>query len=166
MRFEVVQPFNAPVEVVETALVDPQFLEALSDLQELGRPELLEQHHDGDRVRQRVRYAFTGNLSSAARAVIDPAKLTWVEETVQDRGTHTSTVTIVPDYYAGIFSSDASVRLEAGSDPGTSIRTTTGEVKVRVPLVGRRVEAAIISGLPDHAEQEAKLLERWVAEHR
>jgi len=163
MRFEVVQHLNAPVEAVEATLVDPKFLEALSSLQELGRPELLEQRDEGDRIRQRVRYAFTGNLSSAVMAVIDPAKLTWVEETVQDRRTHTTTMTIVPDHYAGIFSSNAWIRLVPGRDPDTTIRTATGEVTVRVPLVGGRVEAAIVSGLPDHGEQEAKLIERWIA---
>ncbi len=165
MRFEVVQHLNASVDVVEATLVDPDFLAALSSLQELGHPELLEQRHEGERVRQRVRFAFTGSLSSAVTAVIDPAKLTWVEETVQDRRTHTTTMMIVPDHYAGIFSSNAWIRLVPGRDPGTSIRTASGEVTVRVPLVGGRVEAAIVSGLPDHAEQEAKLLEQWVAEH-
>jgi hypothetical protein len=38
-------------------------------------------------------------------------------------------------------------------------------VSIRVRLVGRRVEQAIVAGLQDHLAAEVPLLERWVAEH-
>ena len=43
-------------------------------------PDVLDQRVDGDLVRQRIRYAFVGDLSPAVTAVVDPDKLTWVEQ--------------------------------------------------------------------------------------
>ena len=34
-----------------------------------------------------------------------------------------------------------------------------------MPIVGRRVEQAIVSGLQDHLDAEVPFIERWVAEH-
>ncbi|MGH9124563.1 MAG: hypothetical protein ACRDZ8_07535, partial [Acidimicrobiales bacterium] len=84
MRFELVQHLHGSIEAIEQALVDPGFLEALGALPKLGRPELLERRDMGDRYFQRVRYDFEGDLSSTVKAVIDPAKLSWVEESTQD----------------------------------------------------------------------------------
>jgi hypothetical protein len=163
MRFEVVQHLHAPIDEVEKALVDPRFLETLGGLPKLGRPELIEQRDDGDGIFQRVRYDFEGALSPGVRAFIDPAKLSWVEESTQDRKTHTTTIAIVPDYYTSIFECSGLIGLTTDRVSGATVRTAIGVVIVRVPLVGSRAEAAIISGLHDHAALEADALDDWVA---
>lgn len=163
MNFELVQHLDAPIDVVERTLVDPDFIKELGQLPKLGRPELLKQRDMGDQVWQQVRYAFTGDLSATAKAFIDPAKLTWVEESTQDRVTHTTSVTIHPDYYDHMFESSGWITLEAEPSGGTTVRTATGDVIIRLPIFGPRVEAAIISGLEEHAELEAETLNRWVA---
>ena len=162
MRFELVQHVHAPIDAVEAALVDPRFLATLGTLPKLGRPELLEQRDMGDRFFQRVRYDFEGDLSATVKAFIDPAKLTWVEESTQDRATHLTTIEIVPDHYTSMFGCTGLVRLSADRDSGTTLRVATGEVTVRVPLVGVKAEAAIISGLEDHAAREAEALDDWL----
>jgi len=163
MRFELVQQLHAPPEVVEQALVDPRFLATLGKLPKLGRPELLEQRDMGDRFFQRVRYDFEGHLSPAVKAVIDPARLTWVEESTQDRSTHTTAIEIVPDHYTSMFQCSGVIRLTAQPATGTTLRVATGEVSVHVPFVGSKAEAAIISGLKEHADLEAQALDEWVA---
>lgn len=162
MRFQLVQHLHGSMDAIERALVDPGFLEALGALPKLGRPELLERRDMGDRFFQRVRYDFEGELSPAVKAVIDPAKLTWVEESTQDRVSHTTDVEIVPDFYTSLFQCSATTRLEAEA-AGTTSRVTTGEVHVHVPLVGGRAEAAIVSGMQEHAAREAEALDRWLA---
>lgn len=163
MRFELVQHLHAPIDAVEVALVDPRFLATLGQLPKLGRPELLDQRDMGDQIFQRVRYDFSGDLSPAVRAVIDPAKLSWVEESTQDRTTHTTTIAIVPDHYTTMFQCSGLVHLVPDPANGTTVRTATGEVVVRVPFVGTKAEAAIISGLQAHAALEAEALDHWVA---
>lgn len=163
VRFELVQHLHGSIEAIEHALVDPGFLDALGALPKLGRPELLEQRDMGDRYFQRVRYDFEGELSSTVKAVIDPAKLSWVEESTQDRTSHTTEVEIVPDYYTSLFKCSATTRLATDPAAGTTRRVTTGEVHVHVPLVGGRAEAAIVSGMQEHSAREAEALDDWLA---
>ena len=84
MRFQLQQRIAAPVDAVVAAFVDPGFYESFEALPNLGRPELLSREEKGAIVRMRVRYRFTGQLSAAVRAAIDPKKLTWVEEADHD----------------------------------------------------------------------------------
>jgi hypothetical protein len=163
MHFEVVQHLHASIEEIEEALVDPRFLEALAKLPKLGRPALLERRDMGDRIFQRVRYDFTGDLSSTVKAFIDPSKLSWVEESTLDRRTHMTDIAIVPDFYTSIFTCSGIITLVADGVGGTSRRTASGEVVVRVPFVGSKAEAGIISGLREHADLEAEVLDLWVA---
>lgn len=162
MRFETVQQLRAPLLVVESTFVDPEFLRELATLPKLGRPELLDQDDQGDRLRQRVRYAFVGDLSAAVRAVVDPAKLTWVEDSTLDRRSHLTTFTILPDNYARLLDASGSISLASQDDDQATIRRVQGEVTVHMPLVGRKVEAAIVSGLREHAELEVDVVNRWV----
>lgn len=161
MRFTIEQDFAGSLAQVEAALIDPAFLERMREQPLLGRPELLRREEEGDLVHQWVRYAFTGDLNAAVRRVVDPERLTWVEESALDRKTHNTTWRIVPDHYRHLLRCSGSFRLEATS-PATTRRTTEAEIKVSVPLVGGRVEAAIVSGLRDHASLEERLVDSWL----
>lgn len=76
VRFHLEQAFSAPVDDVARAFTELGFYELLAGLPKLGRPDVLERREDGDRVHLRVRYRFTGDLSAAARRVLDPSRLT------------------------------------------------------------------------------------------
>ena len=166
MRFTVEQRFGAPLAAVEAALLDPAFLARLAELPRLGAPELLSSEDDGgDLVVQRVRYRFAGDLSPAVTAVVDPARLTWVEETTYDRVAHRGLHTIAPDHYANRLTSSYTPSLEPAGDGGdATVRTSEGEVRVRFPLVGGKVERAIVTGLTEHASREADVLTKWLEE--
>ena len=167
MRFTIDQTFAGTLHRVEAALVDPAFLERLSTLPKLGRPTLVHRVEAGDLVHQWVKYAFTGQVNSAVRRVVDPARLTWVEESTLDRRTHRTTWRIVPDHYKNLLRSSGEFRLEPDPQrPGTHTRRTTeAELKVTVPLVGGKVEQAIVSGLREHAAEEEHVLDAWLAEN-
>jgi hypothetical protein len=152
VRFSIEQRYTAPLIDVENAYCSPELLATLATLPKVGGAELLEQSTDGDRVFQRVRYRFTGELSSAVTAVIDPARLSWVEESVLDRTTHVTGWKIVPDHYGSRLSCHGEFRLSERD--GTTTRLTDAEIKVHFPLVGGRVERAIVSGLEEHAAAE------------
>ena len=164
MRFTIEQAFAAPLERVEAALVDPDYLERLSSLPKLGRPTLLDRREDEDGalVHQSVRYAFVGDLNAAVRRVVDPKRLTWVEEATIDRRTHVTTWRIVPDHYGHLLRSSGTFRLRPDTDGEGTRRTAEGDLKVSVPFVGGKVEGAIVSGLREHAELEQHVLEDWL----
>lgn len=163
MRFRIEQHFDAPVEQVEAAYLDPRFLDRLSELPKLGRPTLVERRDEGEAVHQSIRYRFTGEVNAAVRKVVDPARLTWVEESTLDRTTHVTTWRIVPDHYGNLIRSSGTFRLE-GDGEGRTRRITEAEMKVSVPLLGGRVEQAIVSGLRAHAEGEAQVVAALLAE--
>jgi hypothetical protein len=163
VNFAFEQVLPGRVDDVIDALLDPAFVSSLGDLPKLGAPEVLDQRRDGDIVVQRVRYVFTGELSVAVTRVIDPRKVTWIDETTYHLRAHRATFRIIPDHYAGKLRCEGTYSFTDVST-GTA-RRADGELSVRVPLVGRVVERAIVSGLEEHMEEEARLLAEWV-EHK
>ncbi|HKY76517.1 MAG TPA: DUF2505 family protein [Acidimicrobiia bacterium] len=169
MRFQTEQRIAGSTEAVARLYTEPRFYEVLGELPKLGKPEVLERREQGQVVHLAVRFRFTGNLSPAVTAVIDPAKLTWVEESIHDLTDQTVTFRMSPDHYADRLRSSGSVRYEADGD-GLTRRLTEGELSVRVPLLmggGRTagvVEQAIVSGLRDHFAAEVGVVERLLHE--
>ena len=156
MRFEIEQRFPAPPDVVLAAYTDPALYQALGRTTRIDRPSLLDIDRRGDAVVVRVRYRFTADVPAAALTVIDPNKLTWVDETRYDLSARTSSTGLVPDHYPDRIAGSATSQFVAdGTDPTVTRRLVAGDVTVRVPLVGGRVERAIVDGLREHLESEA-----------
>lgn len=156
MQFRVEQHLPGDVDEVIAALLDPSFLTSLGDLPKIDRPEVLGQERNGDVVVERVRYRFSGELSSAVTRVVDPAKLTWIAETTYDLGARAATFRVLPDHYAGRFRCGGTHRFTQGD--GETARVVEGELSVSYPLVGRSIERAILSGLEEHLEAEREVL--------
>lgn len=162
MDFQIVQEIAASPAAVDQALVDPEFLGRMAELPKLGSAEVLGQSRDGDVVRQQVRYLFQADLSSAITAVVDPKLLTWVEDSACDLAAHHTTCTIEPDHYENLLVASYEAGLAENGD--TTRRTITGRLKVHVPLVGGKVERAILGGLEENAAAQADLLAAWIAD--
>jgi hypothetical protein len=169
MRFQTEQEITGPVESVARIYTDPRFYEVLGELPKLGKPEVLDRREEGSLVHLAVRFRFTGHLAPAVTRVIDPAKLSWVEESVHDLTDHTVTFHMNPDHYADRLRSNGTVRCEPGRD-GLTRRLTEGELTVKLPLVlggGKTaglVEKAIVSGLREHLAAEVEVVERLLHE--
>ncbi|MGH9274670.1 MAG: hypothetical protein ACRDZU_08500, partial [Acidimicrobiales bacterium] len=78
MRFTVDQRFTAAPDTVARAYTQPDLYLAFQDLPKMSRPDVLAHNANGDVVSMQIRYRFSGDLSPAARAVLDPKRLTWV----------------------------------------------------------------------------------------
>ncbi len=161
MHFEFEQVFAADPDAVSAAFTDASFYDLLGTLPKLGKPELVSHSVAGDVVDLRVRYRFTGELSSAARAVLDPAKLTWVEHSVHDLAARSVRFDLLPDNYKDRLTCSGSYRFAARGE-GT-VRHTAAELKVRAPLVGRAVEGALASGLREHLQAEIEVVEQFLS---
>lgn len=161
MRFSIEQQFAADVDAVARAYADPALYVALVGLAKLSQPEVVGHEVDGDTVVLQVRYRFGGELSSAARAVLHPDRLTWVERSTHDLSRRRTTFAMIPDHYADRFSCSGSYRFEA-TDAGCR-RRGEGDLRVKALLVAGAVERAIVSGLEEHLVDEVPVVEAFVA---
>jgi hypothetical protein len=160
MRFSIEQRFEADVDAVARAYADPALYVALVGLPKLSQPEVVRHEVDGDVVVLHVRYRFGGELSPAARAVIDPGRLTWVEQSTHDLARLQTTFTMVPDHYADRFRCKGSYRFEA-TDTGAR-RRGEADLRVKALLVAGAVEGAIVSGLEEHLVDEVPVVEAFL----
>jgi Protein of unknown function (DUF2505) len=160
MDFEIEQRIDGAPDAVVALLLDEQFLTARAQLPKLGGTEVLELTRDATRARLRVRMRFTAELSPAVTAVVDPAKLTWVDDAEFDLGARDARHEIQPDHYPDRLA--ATYRDALHPDNGATRRVLTGTLKVRALLVGGRVESAIVAGLREYAAAEAELLQEWL----
>jgi hypothetical protein len=161
MRFTIDQRFSAAPDAVARAFADPALYLAFQDLPKMSRPEVLAHEVDGDEVALQIRYRFSGDLSPAARAVIDPARLSWVEHASHDLAARTTTFRMVPDHYGDRFQCSGSYRFE--TDGTGTLRHCEGDIKVRALLVAGAVENAIVSGLREHLDDEVAVVEAFLA---
>ncbi len=160
MRFDLEQAVAAPLGVVEAAYLDPRFYEALDGAPGLSVTGTGQPEHDGDRTTIRVRFAYTGEVSRAVRAVVDPSHLTWVTVLTGRPGTHVVTFEIVPDHHRDLLHCRGGYRFAAAPGDATH-QEVGGELSVRVPLMGRAAERAIVSGFAQHLEAAADVLATW-----
>jgi hypothetical protein len=162
VRFQLDQALPGSVAEVLAAFTDPGFLTSVGDLGKVGDPEVLDQVRDGDVIRQRIRYRFTGDLSSAVTSVVDRDKFVFVDEHEYDLAANTATFRIVPEHYADRLRCSGTERFHPIAEGAN--RRVEAELKVRWPVVGGLVERAIVSGLKEHLAEEAELLTAWLTD--
>lgn len=160
MRFTLDQHFTAESDAVARAFADPALYHSFHDLPKMSRPEVLAHEARGHEVLLQIRYRFKGDLSPAARAVLDPHRLSWVEHASHDLATRTTTFRMVPDHYGDRFRCSGSYRFEP--DGTGTRRHCEGDLRVKAPLVRAAVERAIVSGLREHLEDEAAVVEAFL----
>jgi Protein of unknown function (DUF2505) len=170
VRFSVEHRFAAPLHAVEHSMTDPDFFAELRNLPGVEAPVLLDRRERPGSVELDVRYVFSGDLPSVARRVLGRGELAWVQRSTVDLERHRTDFTIVPEAHAdlltcaGVYLLRAAPPLPAGGAEETA-RTISGELRVRVPLLGGRAERAIVSGLVERLDAEAEALRRWLASH-
>jgi hypothetical protein len=162
MRFEAAQRFDLSVDQLLALFTDPDFYPTLGGLPQISVPEIVSHSASGDTVRIDLRQRYTGDLPSAALAVIDADQLTWVEQIVFDLDAATATTRLVPDHYPNRLTCTGHYTFRSvgpgGGRLAGAIRRLEGDLRVRVPLVGGRVEQALVSGLQQHAVAEQALI--------
>jgi hypothetical protein len=155
------QRFAADADAVARTYADPTLYAGFVGLPKLSEPEVLRHEVDGDLVTLELRYRFIGDLSPAARAVIDPQRLTWVERATHDLAQRTTRFTMVPDHYRDRFRCHGTYRFEPAGD-GACRRVAEAELSVKALLVAGAVESAIVSGLEEHLRDEVPIVERFL----
>jgi hypothetical protein len=156
VEFTIDQRFPAPPDEVIAAYIDPKLYDRMVGLSRVEAPSVLDVTRRGDVVVVRTRFRFIADLPGAARAVIDPDRLTWIDESTYDLVAHTSVTRLLPDHYPDRLTASATSRFDP--DPAGTVRRVSGELRVRAPLVAGRVERAIVDGLREHLADEGRVV--------
>ena len=159
MKFRLEHRFEAPLGVVEEAMVDPDFLEG-TRLPDVGPPRVLSREDVGDTVTLRVKYEYTGGLDALARRVLRAGEVSWTQQTSLDRRTHRTEFRVVPDVYPDRLQCRGTMELSI--DGTATVRVIDGELRIKVPIFASRAEALILPGMRSRMNSEAELLAEWV----
>lgn len=162
MKFSVWQSVGVPPARAMAAYGSPAFYEGRPARDDIDVREVVRHEATRDRVLLEVRYAFTGPLSPAVRAVVDPGKMSWITRTELLLAEGRSSWTVLPDDYPDRLSAEGTYRFEEGdAGPGTCDVKVEGDLKVRVPIVGRSVEKVIVGDLRAYIADEVAGITSW-----
>jgi hypothetical protein len=153
VRISIRQAVEVPAAQAIAAYGAPAFYEGRPIRDDIAVRGVVSHADSGDRILIEVRFAFTGTVSSAVRAVIDPAKMSWVTRTELYPDQARSDWVVLPDHYPDRLSASGSYRFEPDG-PGTTVVAVEGELRVHVPIVGRSVERVIASDLRAYIQDE------------
>lgn len=153
MRFEVEHSFAATADRLAELLLDLDFQNSLSDIGGVSKREVLLQEEDGDEVLRHVRYVLDIQINGTARRFIGAGDPAWVEVARW----HPDQMLWVWDIEPEVASELLEARGETiiGSNDDGSSRRVVGDIKVKVPLYGGKVEGWIADGLRKAYEEEA-----------
>ena len=88
--------------------------------------------------------------------------MSWVTRTEILLAEGRSSWVVVPDHYPDRLSASGVYRFgEGGGGPGTCAVEVEGDLKVRVPIVGRSVEKVIVGDLRDYIAEEVAGIAGW-----
>jgi Protein of unknown function (DUF2505) len=172
VKFSIGQNVAVAPDAAVAAYANPAFYENRAPSGDISLVEVVSHEDKGTQARLEVRYQFTGSVSSAVRAVIDPAKMSWVTRTDIDKAQRRTSFTVLPDYYPdrldchGTFTFGAAPSPAAAAGAGAAdatVITIAGDLSVHVFLVGRTVEQLIVTGLRKYLEAEVAMLPDFIA---
>lgn len=155
------QEIEASAPSVTEVLADPRFYVGRESVQDIRAIEIVDHHEQGDRVTLKIRYAFTGELNAAARAILQPDRLTWVQSSQHDLATGRIAFTILPDHYADRLRCSGRSVITKISENVTK-RSVATELHVRAPLVANQVERALLEGLRQELNAQAQAIPDYV----
>ena len=148
---------------VADAILDLDYQHSLKDLESLRSRELLSQEEqpDGTIVR-RTRCVLDLQVSGMAKSFIGDGDPAWVEEATWDPDSQRWRWIVIPEVAKEML--DAKGTIELTPRAAATDRTIEGDVKVRVPIYGSKVERWIVDGIEHAYAEEAERLEAWLEE--
>lgn len=159
MRFSIDQNVEVSPAAAVAAYGNPAFYEGREPRDNISVTEVVSHTVTGDRIVIEVRFNFSGSISSAVRAVVDPNKMSWITRTEVLTDERRTRWQVLPDHYPNRLTSSGTYTFNDGLvGPDSAVIKVEGELKVHVPFVGGTVERVIVSGLRNYIAAEVTSL--------
>lgn len=126
--------------------------------------DVIERTDDGQRVVRVVRVTPARELPGFIRKLTG-ASLSYTERTELDRIAGTATTEVTPATLGGRITVRGTHRIEALSGDRIE-RVFSGAIEARVPLVGGRIESAILADMESSYALSAGITQAWMNTHR
>jgi Protein of unknown function (DUF2505) len=162
VEFTIVHDFAAEPDRVAAALLDLDYQSSLDGVGPLKERSVLDQDSNDDgRVTRRIRCVLDIEISGPAKSFVGDGPPAWVEVATWEPDDMSWSWEIVPEIAAHLLSASGSIRLTTNTD-NTTRRSVSGDVRVKVPFYGGKVEGWIVDGLERAYNEEARRLEAWL----
>lgn len=166
MRLDVAQDFGpTDAAAIAAAYRSADLSGALSNLPFVGSPESVAHNSDAENgtVTASTRWKVELDLPGVALAFVDPALLTFVEH-CELAADGTGTFRIIPEHYPKLLK--ASGQTAIASDGDTTLRTTSGSLRIDLGWKGKlfegQVEQAIADGLARSLQAQVPQVLRFI----
>lgn len=164
MQYQHTTSYAAPVADVYAMLVDPKFQAQRAQAGEPEHAEAKVEPGPGDGATVVVTRRLAVDLPPFVKAVAGSSvtfneRFTWPDGADPETGARTATAAAEIQAQPGEMR--GTLRLEPDGD-GTTV-TLDAEVRVRVPIVGRKIERYLVDMLNRFMRTEHKLGEAWLA---
>jgi hypothetical protein len=166
VHFEISHEVDAPLDVVELAVISPTLGDVLSAMladctpQKIERVDTLEHSIVGDKVHRVLRFHALAPFAILNHLPIPRDALRWDEMSNYSMKAHASTWEVAPkDEYRKYFEGRGTYRLEAAAG-GRTVRTVVGDLEIRVKLLGKALEKLALGEVKRTYAAEADTLRR------
>jgi hypothetical protein len=162
MEFELIHHFDCDIASFEKAVYfDEELNKRLLKMPNISDRQVKEIKDEGDHARRLMFIEAAAALPKEVRSILGE-KFGWHEVSTLDKKTHTVTFEIQPTVKLPL---ECKGRYEMIAEGANKVkRVIKGEVKVKIPLLGKTVEKIVVSQLVTSFEQEEKIVRDYLAE--
>jgi hypothetical protein len=165
VRFEISHSFAHPLDRVAAAVLDPDYQRSLTDVESLAARELLSQDERPDgTVLRKTRCVLDLDISGVARNFIGSGDPAWIEEATWQPKESRWRWVIVPEVAKDLLEASGHIDFVAAGEE--TERVVAGDVKVKVPIYGGKVEGWIVEGIEAAYAEEAERLAEWLGREK
>ena len=156
MKFELCHSFDAPIETVWETLLHPKLATALvAEVENLLEMEIVESNEKQGVIHRSVRYRPSPMIEKIGPKKVEPRWMEWTEHSEADPARYCIEFKNIPrvSQVASLMQNHGTVELTS-TDKGCK-RVIRGELKIKVPILGKIAERIIHHHASQLVDQEA-----------